>query len=72
LGENVEDKKHLLLHEIAHIFTCRFCNNKHTTEFWKSYDDLRRRFLPGVDSVSQVEHKKFMGKGFYGVKYGLA
>jgi hypothetical protein len=69
LGEEVEDKKHLLLHEIAHIFTCRFCNNKHTVEFWKCYDDLRRRFLPGEDSLYQGEHRKFMGKGFYSLVY---
>jgi len=69
LGENVEDKKHLLLHEIAHIFTCRFCNNKHTVEFCKSYDDLRRRFFLGEDSFSQVEHRKFVGKGFYSLVY---
>lgn len=69
LGEDVEDKYHLLLHEIAHIFTCRFCNNKHTVEFWKLYDDLRRRFLPGENSLSQIEHKKFMGSGFYSLIY---
>ena len=69
LGEDVEDKKHLLLHEIAHIFTCRFCNNKHTAEFWRSYDDLRRRFLSGEDSFSQVVHRKFVGDGFYSLVY---
>jgi len=69
LGEDVEEKKHLLLHEIAHIFTCRFCNNKHTVDFWRAYDDLRRRFLPGEDSLSQVGHKKFVGKGFYNLVY---
>ena len=69
LGEDVYDKKHLLLHEIAHISTCRFCNAKHTKEFWKLYDDLRRRFLPGDDSPSQISHKKVQYKSFYKLVY---
>ena len=42
-SKNIES---LLLHEIAHIGTCRFCNNKHFITFWRRYEDLMRRFLP--------------------------
>jgi len=48
IGTNSKSIKSLLLHEIAHIDTCRFCNNKHFITFWRRYEDLMRRFLPSI------------------------
>lgn len=48
IGMKSSKPKQLVLHEIAHIDTCRFCNNMHRIEFWIRYEDLMRRFLPDV------------------------
>ena len=49
VGMDNRNIKRLLLHEIAHLDTCRFVNNKHHISFWERYEDLMQRFLPGVD-----------------------
>jgi len=46
LGLSNKCPEELLIHEIAHIDTCRFCNNKHHLEFWRRYKELMRKFLP--------------------------
>jgi len=70
LGEKCKEPKELLLHEIAHGMTCRFCNNPHNFDFWKVVDDLIRRFLPGHKySKSMMIHRSFAGQGIYGIIY---
>lgn len=65
VGAGSKDIKQLILHEAAHIKTCRFCNNKHTQEFWREFDRLMDRFLPGAEiNESNKLHRKYMGKGF--------
>ena len=49
IGIDNENAKRLLLHEIGHVDTCRFANNKHHISFWRRYEDLLRRFLPETD-----------------------
>ena len=44
IGLTCKDLELLVLHEISHIDTCRFCNNKHNITFWYRYEDLIRRF----------------------------
>jgi len=66
IGINYRYPKELILHEIAHILTCRFCNQKHNFIFWKTFDDLVRRFLPNhAVSEAQVRHRSYATKGFY-------
>ena len=66
IGLNYENPKELLIHEIAHINTCRFCNNKHTFDFWKTFLDYMNRFLPKEKiSKNAYEHMKFAGNGYY-------
>ena len=52
IGLCYNNHKELLLHEIAHIGTCRFCNNGHHIAFWKRFEDLMRKFLPN-DTISE-------------------
>ena len=60
LGLNHNCPKELMLHEIAHISTCRFCNHGHNFTFWKTFDDLVRRFLSGhVETESSKLHRSF-------------
>jgi len=62
--------KELILHEIAHINTCRFCNQKHNFDFWKCFEDLMRRFLPGVEiSQAMKFHRLFASDGYYRIVY---
>ena len=56
IGWKAKEPFSLILHEIAHINTCRFCNNKHNLVFWKTYRDLLRRFLPNY-KISESELK---------------
>jgi len=70
ISRKVKNKKQMILHEIAHIGTCRFCNQKHNFKFWKHFDDLRRRFLPNEEiDVIQLGHKEFASKGIYRLVY---
>ena len=72
LGLNSKNPKQLLLHEIAHIETCRFCNNKHTPGFWKYFKDLMFRFLPNENlSESQRKHMSYSFEGIYSLDYSL-
>jgi len=63
------DPRQILLHEIAHIDTCRFCNNKHTTAFWKRCEYLVRRFLKTGLDENQIRHREFVGGGVYALCY---
>ena len=70
LGLKNKNPKELLLHEIAHITTCRFCNQKHTPAYWKLFRDYMRRFLPGQEiSVSMKNHMLHSSEGIYSLVY---
>ncbi len=69
IGLRVKNKKQMILHEIAHIRTCRFCNQKHNPDFWKYFDDLLKRFLFEDICKEQLRHKKWSTKGKYGLIY---
>jgi len=62
--------KQLILHEIAHINTCRFCNQKHNYTFWKVFHSLVRKFLPKEQICdSQLGHMQYASKGIYKLEY---
>lgn len=64
-GADSKDIKQLIIHEAAHIRTCRFCNNKHSQEFWREFDRLMLKFLPGVEmNESNRLHRQHMADGF--------
>ena len=70
IGLNASNPKQLILHEIAHIDTCRFCNQKHNPAFWKNFRDLMRRFLFNEEICSsELNHMQYMSKGYYKVCY---
>jgi hypothetical protein len=72
VGENARDTKQLTLHEFAHVSTNRFCNDKHSPAFWKEYEDLLRRFLPGSKLGKSELHLKQLSmtsRRYYGLCY---
>ncbi len=70
VGLDSKNIKQLILHEIAHINTCRFCNQKHNPAFWKTFELLMQKFLPGEKICeSQGVHKSFTSNGFYRLCY---
>jgi len=70
ISRKVKNKKQMILHEIAHIGTCRFCNQKHNYKFWKHFDDLMKRFLPNeIIDVIQLNHRKLATRGKYDLMY---
>ncbi len=66
LGEDTTDWKSLLLHEIAHIDTCRFCNNRHHKSFWRKYEDLIRRFYSGKIEINSYNEDVGYFRKVYG------
>jgi len=70
VGTKNKNIKQLILHEIAHINTCRFCNQRHNMSFWKTFDELMRRFLPDEEtSKSNKILRKYSSGGFYSLCY---
>ena len=63
------DVKQIILHEIAHIQTARFSNQKHNPQFWKHLEFLTNKFLKKGLDKNQIEHKKFMTNGYYALCY---
>lgn len=63
------DVRQIILHEIAHIGTCRFSNQKHTPAYWKYLEYLTRKFLKKGLDKHQIEHRKWMGEGIYNLCY---
>ena len=63
------DVRQIILHEIAHINTCRFSNQKHTPAYWKHLEYLTRKFLKKGLDKHQLKHKKYMGDGIYSLCY---
>ncbi len=63
------DIRQIILHEIAHIETARFSNQKHNPHYWKYLEHITKKFLKrGLDNV-QLNHKKYMTKGIYSILY---
>jgi len=63
------DIKEIILHEIAHIDTANYCNQKHNPAFWKKMEYLVQRFLKTDLSSDQKAHKKHMSEGYFRVIY---
>lgn len=63
------DIRQIILHEIAHIDTAKYCNQKHTPSFWKHLKDLNVRFLNGELDENQKRHMEYMSSGYYSIKY---
>jgi hypothetical protein len=65
-----KDLKQIILHEIAHIDTAKYCNQKHNPQFWKHFEYLVRKFLKTTFDKNQLAHKWCSNsKGFYGLIY---
>jgi len=72
LGMNYNgDIRQILLHEIAHIGTARFCNQKHNNQFWKHVNSLTLKWLNCGPDEHQLRHKSFTGGGFYSKCYEM-
>jgi len=63
------DLRQIILHEIAHINTAKFCNQKHNSQFWKLLEQLTYRFLKKDLDKQQIKHKQYMTNGIYGLCY---
>jgi len=63
------DIRQIILHEIAHIDTAKYCNQKHNPDFWKNTEYLTRKFLKTKLDINQIKHKKYMSNGFYRLCY---
>ena len=63
------DVKQIILHEIAHILTAKYCNQKHSPQFWKQLEFLTVKFLKKGLDKHQIEHRKFMTNGYYALCY---
>lgn len=63
------DLRQIILHEIAHISTAKYSNQKHTPEFWKLTEQYCRKYLNvGLDD-NQLRHREFMGPGICSLIY---
>ena len=70
LGTNYSgDLRQILLHEIAHIGTARFCNQKHNKQFWRHLEDLMWHWIKQPLDANQLRHKKATGGGIYSIRY---
>ena len=63
------DVYQIILHEIAHIDTAKYCNQKHNPDFWKRLNYLTWRFLKKDLDEHQKKHKQFMTNGIYRLCY---
>lgn len=64
------DVRQMILHEIAHIDTAKYCNQRHNPDFWKRYEYLTRRFLRSDIDENNKKHKNYMTIGYYNLAYG--
>jgi len=63
------DLGQIILHEIGHIDTARYCNQKHNPQFWKRVEYLIWKFLKTSLDKNQLRHKRWCSNGFYGIVY---
>ncbi len=61
--------KQIILHEIAHIGTARFCNQKHNKQFWDHLSELTFKWLKTDLDNHQKFHKKYSTTGSHSIKY---
>ena len=69
---NQQNWKALILHELSHVYICKFCNNKHNKNFWKVYEDMIRRFLPNyklTESELRYKNISISTNSYYSIKY---
>lgn len=59
----------LILHEIAHIDTCKYNNQAHNPVFWKRLEYLVWKFLKEDLDEYQEEMKKYITTGIYKLCY---
>ena len=63
------DLRQLILHEIAHINTCKYTNQKHTYDYWKHMEYLCYKYLRQDIDENQRRHKFFASEGFCSLIY---
>ena len=63
------DIRQIILHEIAHINTAKYCNQKHNLDFWKRLSYLTRKFLKNDLDQEQKNHREYFSIGFYNLSY---
>ena len=63
------DARQIILHEIAHINTAKYCNQKHNLSFWKELEYLTQKFLKKDLDENQKRHKQWMTIGIYKLCY---
>ena len=63
------DIRQIILHEIAHIDTAKYCNQRHNPQFWKRLEYLTNKFLKKGLDKHQLKHKEYMTNGYYSLKY---
>ena len=68
-GGDGADVRQIILHEIAHIDTAKYCNQKHNPQFWKRLEYLIHKFLKCELDEHQQHHKKWMSNGYYKICY---
>jgi len=62
--------KSLILHEISHIGTARFCNNKHNRSFWVKRLNLGYKFLKNYfPEWELLLYNLYFKTGFYSIDY---
>ena len=63
------DRRQILLHEISHIETARFCNQKHNAQFWQLTEELIKKWLHQSLDENQKRHKLYTSEGYYAKIY---
>jgi len=63
------DVRQIILHEIAHIDTAKYCNQKHNPFFWKHLEDLIKKFLKCELDEHQKRHREYTTNGYYSIIY---
>jgi hypothetical protein len=63
------DLRQLILHEISHIQTAKYCNQKHNPDFWKMMERLTYKFMRCPLDFQQQKHREYMSQGYYSLKY---
>lgn len=68
IGLKNRNPKELILHELCHAYTSRFCNNKHDHAFLKELLLLRQKFL-GKNFHSNYDKNFINYPSIYALKY---
>ena len=61
--------RQIILHEIAHIGTAKYCNQKHNPQFWKHLEYLIARILKTTLDDNQRRHREYCSQGRYAIIY---